>query len=259
MANLLDGVLGSTQRTEPVGARVEVRLEDWLEDQLHAGLHASIPRGRDAEAAEFPVRLGDHPLTRGQRHEPPRLEIISQQSEERLRHRVEVARRNAVDPGRACSSIAPHTIPRHRQEGGVADEVKQVIEPTLRVVGRPLVQLGLNSQYPDPASSSVGHGASVFTGDLLACPVLLLRPAGSLRHVAGFPGLGLLRILRPARGHQPTTGLPATTLAAGGQGDSRVVPTFTTSPSWGGRPALPLAASPRVRRRPSSWPHHRLH
>ena len=34
------------------------------------------------------------------------------------------------------------------RNGRVTDEVEQVIEPTIRVVGRPLVQLGLDLQYP---------------------------------------------------------------------------------------------------------------
>jgi hypothetical protein len=50
------------------------------------------------------------------------------------------------------------------------------------------------------ASSRSGHGASVFTNDLLIFQSLRRELAGSLRHVAGFPDLGLLRTLRPAPG-----------------------------------------------------------
>jgi hypothetical protein len=39
-------------------------------------------------------------------------------------------------------------MPRHHEEGGIGNEVEQVIEPTIRAVGRPLVQLCLHSQYP---------------------------------------------------------------------------------------------------------------
>ncbi len=48
-----------------------------------------------------------------------------------------------------------------------------------------------------PASERSGHGAPVFTGDLLLFRSEDCGVAGSLRHVAGFPGLGLLRTLRP--------------------------------------------------------------
>jgi len=112
----------------------------------------------------------------------------------------------------------------------------------------------------EQASSRLGHGASVFTGDLLTFQQPPCQPAGSLRHVTGFPGLGLLRTLRPipassadsgpARRHPPRAAVRAT--------PGR----FPRSPRLdrrGRRPALPLAASPRVRRRPSSWPHDRLH
>ena len=47
------------------------------------------------------------------------------------------------------------------------------------------------------ASAGVGHGASVFTADLLAFHSQHCELAAPLRHVAGFPVLGLLRGLRP--------------------------------------------------------------
>jgi hypothetical protein len=49
------------------------------------------------------------------------------------------------------------------------------------------------------ACSGVGHGAPVFTGDLLACQSQACELAAPLRHAAGSPGLGLLRGLRHAR------------------------------------------------------------
>jgi hypothetical protein len=44
----------------------------------------------------------------------------------------------------------------------------------------------------------MGHGALVFTGDLLACQYFCREPAGSLRHVSDFLDLGLLWILHPS-------------------------------------------------------------
>jgi len=58
------------------------------------------------------------------------------------------ARFHSIDTSRSCSSIAPHTIPADHQEGRVADEIEQVIKPTIRTVDRPSVQLGLDLQYP---------------------------------------------------------------------------------------------------------------
>ncbi len=110
--NLGDGVVGPASRTEAVTARLEVRLEDRLEDQLQAGLHAAVPGGGDAEAPELARRLGDHPFPHGQRHEPPCLEVISQQGKDRVAPEDDVARFHAIDSGRPCSPIAPHPSPR---------------------------------------------------------------------------------------------------------------------------------------------------
>jgi hypothetical protein len=151
VADLLDRVLGPTLRTEAVAARLEARLEDRLEDQLEAGLHDAVARGRDAEAPELARRLGDHPLAHRQRREPARLEIVSQLAQEPVASGVDGAWFDAIDSGRPCSSVAPHAVPRDQQERGIADETEQVPEPTIRAVGRPLVQLGLDSQYPRPS------------------------------------------------------------------------------------------------------------
>src|SRR5690606_7523361 len=56
--------------------------------------------------------------------------------------------RTAVHPGGLRALVAPHPSPRHQQEGGVGDEVVQVIEPAMRVIAGPTVQLGLDLQYP---------------------------------------------------------------------------------------------------------------
>src|SRR3954454_18368857 len=56
----------------------------------------------------------------------------------------------------------------------------------------------LNTRSEDPTGAGPG-GAAVFTVASFAIAVsLLLDTAAALRHVAGFPGLGLLRRLRPA-------------------------------------------------------------
>src|SRR3954462_15009990 len=46
------------------------------------------------------------------------------------------------------------------------------------------------------ARNGSGHGAPMFTSDLLD-PRCCCEHAGPLRHVPGFPELGLLRVLRP--------------------------------------------------------------
>jgi hypothetical protein len=95
-------------------------------------------------------------LPHGKRSEPPGFEIVSQPDEERLFAEDDGARCHSVDAGRSCASIATNPLPGNHQEGGIADEVEQVIEPTIRAVGRPLVQLGLDTQYPGLGLVKVG-------------------------------------------------------------------------------------------------------
>ena len=67
-----------------------------------------------------------------------------------------------------------------------------------------------------------GHGAPVFTGGLLAHASAAANHAGPLRHVAGFPGLGLLRVLRPTPAASADDGPSRPPrLAAGRGGDHR--------------------------------------
>jgi hypothetical protein len=102
------------------------------------------------------------------------------------------------------------------------------------------------------ASSSVGQGAPVFTGDLLAFHYFHCGLAGSLRHVRGFPTLGLLRTLRPIPGPSADGG-PARPRAGCTRGRA-TRERFSCSLRVGRsdrRPALPLQPRRRVRRRPS--------
>jgi hypothetical protein len=40
--------------------------------------------------------------------------------------------------------------PRNQQERGISDEIEQIIEPAMRIITGPTVQLGLDLQYPAP-------------------------------------------------------------------------------------------------------------
>jgi len=80
--DLGDRVVGSTFRAEPVGARVEVRLEDRFQDQLERGLHHPVRGGRNSQAAELPAALGDHPLPDRQRRELTGLHLLVQAGKE---------------------------------------------------------------------------------------------------------------------------------------------------------------------------------
>ena len=104
------------------------------------------------------------------------------------------------------------------------------------------------------ASWRPGHGSPVFTGGL---PILLQSrdSAGPLGHVAGFPGLGLLRVLRPIPAVSAGDG-PSRRSAGcrSGRGPPGWFPRSLLNRSTGSVPNYAPAASPRLRRRPSPWP-----
>ncbi len=82
---------------------------------------------------------------------------------------------------------------------------------------------------------------------------------GPLRHVTGFPGPGLLRVLRPT----PTAsaGDERSRRAAGCRpgGPPGWFPRSYPNPSTGSASSFAPATSPRLRRRPSPWPPDRRH
>ena len=53
-----------------------------------------------------------------------------------------------VHPGCCGTLVTPHPIPPNQQEGGIGDEVVQIVEPAMRIITGPTVQLGLDLQYP---------------------------------------------------------------------------------------------------------------
>ena len=228
---------------------MEVRLEDRLQHQLERGLDHPVPDGCDRKPALLAAGLGDQPLPHRQRHKPPGLQVGPELGEERLLapHGRDVVGRLAIYPGRAGALVALDPTPPNQQERRITDEVVEVTEPTCLLVGCPSVQLGLDPSTRAPACSAVGHGASVFTGVLLACQLPGCGLAAALRHappllgrVAGSPDLGLLRRLRPVL--RPTAdGGPARHRP--GRPAGRAVPgRFPRSPSTGRRgrcPAIP--------------------
>ncbi len=241
--DLGNGVLRSTLRAEAVTTRLEVRLEDRFEYQLEGGLHHPVPHSRYAEAAEFSRRLWDHPFPHGQGLEPAGLQVDSQVVEKCLDAPLglDVVGTLAVHARRAAAPVAPDPAPCLKEDGRIAHEVVEVTEPTVGGVGSPLVQLGLDSQYPQPGHFGSGHGASVFTGDLLACQSRHCGLAVPLRHVAGFPDLGLLRGLRPTLG--PTADDEPARLRPGWSAGRAPPRWFPRSPLTGRRgwcPAFPL-------------------
>src|SRR5712691_9987831 len=81
--------------------------------------------------------------------------------------------------------------------------------------------------------------------------------ANSLRHADGFPVLGLLRRLRPARRQQQTTRLPTRNHRE--EGDAGRFPRSPSDRSTEEAPSYTPAASPRLPRSTSAWPPCRRH
>src|SRR6266498_4106686 len=174
---------------KPVGAREKVRLKDRLQHQLQGCLGHPVPDGRNPQTTQLPARLGNHPLPYRQRREAAVLELRPQLIEEPLDTLPDLDGTGGtpVHPGRAGTLVAPHPIPRHQQEGGIGDEVEQIVEPAMRIITGPTVQLGLELQYPllrlhQPKLWFVGIPRqdpppirASLTADLLA--PLALRPA----------------------------------------------------------------------------------
>jgi len=148
--DLGDGVLGAAPGTEPIRAGLEVRLQDRLQHQLQGGLHHPVPHGRDPKSALLAAGLGDYPLPHGQGHKPLGLQVSPKLSKEEILAplALDVIGRLAVYPSRASTLVAPHPTPPHQQERRVADEIEQIIKPATMLLGRPMVQLGLDPQYP---------------------------------------------------------------------------------------------------------------
>ena len=205
--HFFDGVLRPAPGPKSVRGRAKVRLEDRLEHELGRRLHDPVAHRRDAQASELPRALRDQPLARRQRSVGATLELLSELVEDTLHAHLFDSRAGlAIDTGGPRPPVAFHPLPRDEQRRGVTDQVEQVTEARLLVLGCPSVQLGLPSQYPPPRRlrrrpRRAGIHRRLFWHDsLLHCEL-----AARLRHVDGFPALGLLRGLRHAP--RPSAGI----------------------------------------------------
>jgi hypothetical protein len=146
-------------------------------------------------------------------------------------------------------------VPGLHQDSRVVDQVPQIIEPTTRVVDRPLVQLGLDLQYPLPGRFRVWPrrvGIHRRPSDL-PLPELRTRcppsPCGQL----SWPPTTTRTPPHPkVIGRRRAC--PSAIHVIAREGDPEVVPTFTADRSTGEVPSFSPAASPWVRRRPFPRP-----
>src|SRR3954464_15524188 len=111
----------------------------------------------------------------------------------------------------------------------------EVLKPPVLIITCPPVQLALDPEYPRLRPLGLGPRRDAIQPPPPRPPDHRCRSAASLRHAAGFPGLGLLRRLRPTQ--RPTA-------------DSEPARTGRAAPGWfprssptdrrGRRPAFPL-------------------
>src|SRR5437868_4811799 len=143
-------VMSPAIRAKPVGAREKIRLENWLQYQFNAGLGHPVADRSNPQIADFAARFRDRTLPRRQRLETAVFQRSPQLAQKPLDspHDLDVAGGLAVHSSRARARVAPHSIPRDEHKRGITDEVEQIIEPVMRIITSPLVQLGLDLQYP---------------------------------------------------------------------------------------------------------------
>jgi hypothetical protein len=240
--DLGDRVVGSAPRAEAIRTRLEVHLEDRLEHQLEGRLHGAVPAGRDAQSPAFAgAGLGDHPLPHRQRGELPRLEVLSQPRQKLLLGGEDLIGSDPIHPRRPLPRL-PRT--RVHATTSTAGSATRLYRSSNRRPGSSVAHwcslVWIRSTRAS-ASSTSGHSTPVFTGDLPPSQSLCCELAAALRHVTGFPGLGLLRRLRHAPAcpaeHEPAHRRPGR--PGGGTSPGR----FPRSPHTGRRgrcPALPL-------------------
>ena len=166
--------------------------------------------GLDAQAPQFPARFG---MIRSSCNgaQNSRERSCSRKLVEELLHPahvLDVVGGRAVHSGRAGTPVGPHPLPGHGQHSRIDDQVEQVVEPATRRTCPPCSSSG--SSVPAPLATT-GGGTTCrnnSTSDLLTFQSFGCGHAAALGHVTGFPGLGLLRRLRPNT-HPSADGGPA--------------------------------------------------
>jgi hypothetical protein len=143
-------VVSPASGAEPVGTRVEVRLENRLQHQLQRRLDHPVGDRGDPQPTQLAAGFRDHPLTHRQGPETTVLHRAAKLGEEPLDPDPDQNGygRVAVHPGGLGALVTPHPIPGHQKEGRVGDEIEQITELLVRIVGCPTVQLGLDLLYP---------------------------------------------------------------------------------------------------------------
>ena len=142
MAHLGHRVMSPALRAEPVRTREEIRLEDRLQHQLQRCLDHPIPDRGDPQATQLAARLGIIRSRTGNGRKLRSFNSDRSPSRNILDARPPRWTTRSRHPPRPCGTlVAPHPIPGHQQERRIGDEVEQIIEPAMRIITGPTVQL----------------------------------------------------------------------------------------------------------------------
>jgi hypothetical protein len=250
--HFFDGVLCSAPGPETVRGRSEIGLEDRLQHQRH--LHDPVGEGGDAELAHLPrPALGDRVLAHRQRRVGARPERLAKLVQEPLHTLpLDAFARDAINTGGTRPPVAFHPLPGDEQHRRVADEVEEIAEAFLPLLGCPAVQLGLPSQYPLLRLLGVERCERIHARPperlltLPSCcppsPCAGLSPARTTTRTPSRPGCVTRPRALPGRHQQP--------------GASGALPTFTVIRSTGSAVGSTPAAHPRSNRSvsPASGP-----
>ena len=190
--------MGASAGPEAIRGWVEVRLEDRLQHQLERHLDQSVFERGYAQRAELTrlARLRDEPL-------PDRLRLVSsstqvlsdvlQETCDAIGSLFDLLPRHAIRTRRVAAPVTGQPLPSVNQRSTVAYDIEQIREPLVGVRGTPPIQLALHVEN-EPGIHRVGQTS-------ISC--LQSVSTARLRHVDGFPVLGLLRGLRPRFARSP--------------------------------------------------------
>ena len=190
---------------------MEVRLVNRVEDGPKCFLHDAVPQGGDAQRALLAIVLGYVDSPDGLRFVRFALQLVDERRHLTLVVLLERLSRLAVHAVGLATRSRQYPFSRCVHPVVPVQQVVQVGEPVVwMLTGRPCQEPLLFCHLRRVHTSLLWRSSLVFCTRLTAL----------LRHVAGFPGLGLLRGLCPTSGIGRRLAYPVA-------GEPNVVPKFT--------------------------------
>ena len=156
----------------------------------------------------FPERFGINRSRAGSGTVGAILELHTEPGEDTFHaHLLNNAAGLTINTGGTRPPVAFHPFPRDQQRRGIANQVEQIAEALLLILGRPSVQLGLPSQYPllRPTWRQAARAYSRPTSRTASHATVLLS---AFAMWTAFPPSDYYADSDTPRAHQPTSSLP---------------------------------------------------